>query len=248
MSDLEKKILDYKYTNQEISILGQDIALVYDLFNKHIYWSNLFELIEKYTLEDVYFGGFTAGSSGGLSLNASGKSYDSAARQLKLLQSEEAKEFVKSASINSVISSGDSVQFNVNLVLNDKLFFYDFKKVLFIEDGEWEFDSAYEDMFRDEDLIFFGASTGRESLALLERENPDIIFLDLNLTSTSSLGILEEIQAEPRINELPILIIVESRNDRSIEDALELGATDFILQSDISPEYILSAIKSYLDN
>lgn len=247
ISDLEQKILDYKGTNEEIKTLGQDIATVYDLFNKHIYWTNLFDLIEKYTLDDVYFSGFTSGTGGGLTFSATGKSYDTAARQLKLLQSDEAKEFVKSATINSVSGGEGEVTFSISLVLNDDLFYYDYTKILLVEDGEWEFDTAYEDKFRDEDFVFLSASTYQGAQEIIKSENPDIILLDLDLSTASGLEALSEIRKVPRIKEIPVLLLVSSKQDKNIKDAMELGALDYILKSDMTPEYTVDIIKSYLN-
>jgi len=124
LSDLEQKIIEYEGLNDEIDVLGQELVLVNDMLNKHIYWTNLFTLIEKYTLEDVYLAGFSAGAGGALSFSATGSGYDAAARQLKLLQSEEAKEFVQSVVINSVSGGESEVRFSINLILNDELFYY----------------------------------------------------------------------------------------------------------------------------
>jgi Tfp pilus assembly protein PilN len=125
ISDLEQQILGYRSLNDEIKNLGEDIKLVYSVLSKHIYWTDFFVKLEKYTVAEVYYKGFSGGNSGALTLEAVGQSYDSVARQLKLLQQPEAAEFVSSASILSAQAGEGGVDFQINIVLNPNLFYYD---------------------------------------------------------------------------------------------------------------------------
>jgi len=124
ISDLEVQILTFEDFNKTIETLGKDIKLTHEAINKHIHWLNFFGLLEKYTVSDVYYESFAAGNDGALTLNAIGNSYDSVAKQLKLLQQDEAKEFVQSVDISGAQMSGGSVKFSMVLVLNPDLFYY----------------------------------------------------------------------------------------------------------------------------
>jgi len=125
ISDLEQKILTYQAINEEIDSLGKDIRLVHSVLSLHFYWTNFFELLEKYTVSDVYYTGLTAGSGGGLTLQAVGADFDSVARQLKLLQQPEAMEFVWFVDVSSASKIENGVSFSVTLGLNPFLFYYD---------------------------------------------------------------------------------------------------------------------------
>jgi Tfp pilus assembly protein PilN len=125
ITEIEKKILTFSELNKNINTLGQEIRLVQDTLNKHIYWTHFFSLLEKYTVNDVYYSGLAVGTNGGLTLSASTNSYDSVAKQLKVLNSEKAQEFVKEASITSAKQDKDgSVSFQIILSLNQDLFYY----------------------------------------------------------------------------------------------------------------------------
>ncbi len=125
ISDLEKQILDYEELNKEIQKLGSDITLVNDVLNKHIYWTNFFALLEKYTISDVYYRGLAAGNNGALTLKAVGKDFSSVAKQLKVLEQESAKEFVTEAKVTAAEDMSSGVEFEITLVLNPNLFYYD---------------------------------------------------------------------------------------------------------------------------
>ncbi|RJQ35408.1 hypothetical protein C4566_00610 [Candidatus Parcubacteria bacterium] len=124
ISDLEVEILKFEAFNQTIDVLGKNIKMTHEALNKHIHWINFFELLEKYTVSDVYYHGFAAGNDGALTLSATGGSYDSVAKQLKLLQQDEAKEFVQSVAISGAQMGGSGVEFSMVLVLNPDIFYY----------------------------------------------------------------------------------------------------------------------------
>ena len=125
MLELEKKVLNFNDLNKNIKVLGEEINLVQEALNKHIYWTKFFMLLEKYTLPEVYYSGLSAGNNGALTLGATTDSYEAVARQLKVLQGEEAKEFITSVSISGARKESDKVGFSINLVLNPDLFYYD---------------------------------------------------------------------------------------------------------------------------
>ncbi len=125
IAKIEAKILNFTELNKNISTLGQEIQLIQDTLNKHIYWTNFFSLLEKYTVADVYYSGLAVGTNGGLTLDASTKSYDSVAKQLKVLNSDAAQEFVKEASITGANKDQDgNVSFQIVLTLNQNLFYW----------------------------------------------------------------------------------------------------------------------------
>lgn len=125
IAEIEKSILDFSKLNKNISQMGEEIKLVQEALNKHIYWTKFFALLEKYTVKDVYYSGLSAGTNGGLTLSATTFSYDSVAKQLKVLNSLEAMEFVLGASITSAKQDKDGqVSFQIILILNPTLFYY----------------------------------------------------------------------------------------------------------------------------
>jgi len=96
------------------------------LLNKHIYWSNFFNWLEKNTLSTVKFEGFTGGTDGGYTLNANALSYSEASWQVKSFLSDP---IVKKAEVFQVASAatkdkgaGSGVNFTINLEVNPDIF------------------------------------------------------------------------------------------------------------------------------
>lgn len=68
-------------------------------------------------------------------------------------------------------------------------------------------------------------STAGDSLAFLERAEPDLALLDLGLPDQDGLDLLRAIRARHR---LPIIVLSSRTNERAKVEALELGADDYV--------------------
>jgi hypothetical protein len=124
IENIKSQLLDFQEISEEINNTGNDIATVLDLLNKHVYWTNFFDLLEEYTLDNVYYTGFASSNNGALTLAATAPDYYSVAKQLKILQQEEASEFITDVDISSASASDSGVDFSISLTLNPGLFYY----------------------------------------------------------------------------------------------------------------------------
>lgn len=71
-------------------------------------------------------------------------------------------------------------------------------------------------------------NNSEQAMAVIEQFIPDILLLDLEMPNVNGFDILAEIQARPHLCDLRVLVIT-SHNDPAIEQqALSLGAIDFI--------------------
>ncbi len=68
-------------------------------------------------------------------------------------------------------------------------------------------------------------STGEEALALLKRESPDLMLLDLNM---SGMGCLHTCRAIRQASDLPIIVLSLSNAERDKVRALDAGADDYV--------------------
>ncbi|MCB9802866.1 hypothetical protein H6761_02495 [Candidatus Nomurabacteria bacterium] len=124
IAQIEAKLLEFEDISKEINQTGKEISLVYEALTQHIYWTNFFALLEKYTLNDVSYTGFAAVNNGALTLDAVAPDYYTVAKQLKVLQEEQAQEFVTDVDISAAALTDASVSFNISLTLNPNLFYY----------------------------------------------------------------------------------------------------------------------------
>ena len=77
-------------------------------------------------------------------------------------------------------------------------------------------------------LEVFTAQTGREGIALVERQRPDAVILDVRLSDLSGLEVFDRIrQIDPR---LPIIVITAFATTETAIEAMKRGAFEYLLK------------------
>ena len=76
------------------------------------------------------------------------------------------------------------------------------------------------------------AVNGHDSLEKLKDYRPDVIFLDLNMPLMNGFQFLEKLRQRNELRETPVLILTTSSDPKSIQDAIQCGAKDFITKPD----------------
>ena len=113
-------------------------------------------------------------------------------------------------------------------------------RVLLVENADGK-QSALCECLRRQDYRVELASCGREAIALASRRSFDLIVLDLNLPTESSLLVLHEIRELDRDCKILILSAPEQIRDRVT--ALIQGADDYLVKP-ISPQSLAARIES----
>ncbi|HBH45885.1 MAG: hypothetical protein A2445_01610 [Candidatus Jacksonbacteria bacterium RIFOXYC2_FULL_44_29] len=124
------------------------------------------------------------------------------------------------------------------------------KTILFIEDDPVQ-QKIYSFAFTKAGYRLLSALDGDTGLDLAEREQPDLILLDLLLNGLSALagGIetLKKLKANPRTADIPVVIFTNYSKDEVAKSALDLGAREIILKIDVTPHQMVKMmIERYL--
>ncbi len=117
-------------------------------------------------------------------------------------------------------------------------------RILVIDD-----ESAIRDSLRMtleyEGYEFVGAATGQEGLALVERETPDLVVLDVKMPGMDGLEVLDRLRSMGET--VPVLVISGHGTISTAVEAVKKGAFDFI-EKPFSSEKVLVSLRNALDS
>lgn len=126
LTELNRQIGDFVVKEKLNNRIAQKVTTIKSLMDEKIIWSNFFEMLEKYTLDGVYFTSLTADTSGILILPGIADNYTVLAQQLAVFR--DASEFVKEVKISNAQLYSESKagvlgsSFQIRLVLQDRIF------------------------------------------------------------------------------------------------------------------------------
>ncbi|ADH86265.1 response regulator transcription factor [Desulfurivibrio alkaliphilus] len=89
------------------------------------------------------------------------------------------------------------------------------------------------------------ADNGEQALALVQREAPDLVVLDVMLPGMDGYQICKTLRRDPRHRWLPIIMLTARSDDDDVTAGLDQGADDYITKP-FSPKILVSRVKSAL--
>ena len=126
------------------------------------------------------------------------------------------------------------------------LIFYFFMKILIAEDDAL-LCKAYKKMFSNATGMpenVFMAKNGKEAIEIIEKESPQLILLDLMMPEVDGFGVLEHLNKDGKIDGTTVFVLTNLSNDSDREKAMGLGATDFIIKSNITTKMVKNLLPS----
>lgn len=87
-----------------------------------------------------------------------------------------------------------------------------------------------------------GVFGGEEGLTAVEELKPDAILLDLLLPGIDGFEVIRRLKKDERFKKVPILVISNLGEPSDINRARELGAVDYLIKTNYSPDEIVSKV------
>ena len=84
------------------------------------------------------------------------------------------------------------------------------------------------------------AADGEEGIAVIRRERPDVVLLDLRMPKTDGVEVLRTLQADSALP--PTIILTTFDDDVALLEAVRAGARGYLLK-DVSLEHLTTAIR-----
>ncbi len=89
------------------------------------------------------------------------------------------------------------------------------------------------------------ASGGAECIDILQKEDYDLLLLDVELLDMRGLKVLEQIREIPRLREIKTVFLTASSHREDMTEALRLGAIDFV-RKPVLPEKLIEVVRNAL--
>jgi DNA-binding response OmpR family regulator len=124
--------------------------------------------------------------------------------------------------------------------MNDK------KKVIIIED-ERILGDILLNKFRNEGFDAYWEIDGIDGLNKIREIKPDIVLLDLVMPRKDGYEVLEDMGKDEALKSIPVIIISNSGQPVELKRIIELGAKDYIIKAQFSPEEVFEKVRKYID-
>ena len=85
------------------------------------------------------------------------------------------------------------------------------------------------------------AETGRDAVALVRRERPDVVLMDIRMPDGDGLWATEQIVAEPSLGGTRVVVVTTFELDEYVAQAIRAGASGFLVK-DTEPVELLRAV------
>jgi len=118
------------------------------------------------------------------------------------------------------------------------------KTILVVED-EAPLQDAIKLKMSREGLNYLPATTAEMALTILEKEKPDLIWLDLLMPGMGGFAFLEILRKNPAYRDLPVVIVSVSASPEKIRRAFELNVVDYLVKSHYKLEDIIKRVDNF---
>jgi CheY-like chemotaxis protein/MinD-like ATPase involved in chromosome partitioning or flagellar assembly len=90
-----------------------------------------------------------------------------------------------------------------------------------------------------------GTNSSVEAVSIAEKENPDLILLDMNMPEVNGLEVCRRLRSHPQLKEIPIIMFSAEAAEKLA--GFEAGADDFLVKP-TDPDEMISRIESLLES
>lgn len=118
----------------------------------------------------------------------------------------------------------------------------DTKKILIVEDDKF-FRDLVSQKISQEGFDVVEAADAKKALEMLPAEKPSLIILDLILPGMDGFEFLETVKGDAKFKDIPVIILSNLGQKEEIEKGITLGAEDFLVKVNFTPDEVAEKIK-----
>lgn len=118
-------------------------------------------------------------------------------------------------------------------------------KIAIIEDDP-VINQMYRMKFEADGFEVEVATNGRLGVALVEKMNPDIILLDMQMPELNGTEALKEIRQHEWGKDLTVLVLTNLGEEEAPKELKSLGIHSYIVKADLTPRQVVERVKEVL--
>ena len=119
------------------------------------------------------------------------------------------------------------------------------KKILIAED-EAILSTLLEKKLIEEGYQIFVAEDGEKTMEILNKEEVDLLLLDIIMPKKSGSEVMEEMKKDSKLSKIPVIIISNSGQPVELSKIKELGAKDWLIKTEFSPQEVVEKVKKQI--
>ncbi len=119
-------------------------------------------------------------------------------------------------------------------------------KVLLIED-EPLLTRMYSKKLESDGYKCFTAENGVEGIKLAKEKKPNIILCDIMMPVKDGITTLQELKEDDETKDIPVIMLTNLSDDKYTEQALSMGARNYLVKNQLVPADIVKKVKEILE-
>jgi CheY-like chemotaxis protein len=121
------------------------------------------------------------------------------------------------------------------------------KRILLIEDEEIMIELLEKKLLKEGYEVFV-AKDGEEGIKKMKEiePKPDLVLLDIIMPKMGGFEVMEEMQKDNILKNIPVIIISNSGQPVELDKAKQLGAKDWLIKTEFDPNLVLEKVKKQI--
>ena len=83
---------------------------------------------------------------------------------------------------------------------------------------------------------------------VIKSQKPNVVLLDLLMPKVSGMTILRELKSDPELEVIPVLILTNVEGTNELSQAIELGASAYLVKAEVNIDMLSAKIKEVLES
>jgi len=87
------------------------------------------------------------------------------------------------------------------------------------------------------------AYDGEEAIKKINKSLPDVLLLDIRMPLKDGFEVLTEIKDNEKTKNIPVILLTNLGQKEDVEKGLKLGAVDYLIKAQFTPQEVVEKVK-----